>query len=117
MEDEIPLSNAVRIKLEKEGFNTVSARTVQQALEYLEAGVEIDVIWLDHYLLGKENGLDFVAKIKRTDSKWKNLPIFVVSNTASHEKVQTYLKLGVDKYYIKAEHRLDDIVKETSKYK
>jgi len=81
-------------------------------LNYLEDIGNIDAIWLDHYLLGKETGLDFVAKIKAQDGKWKNIPIFVVSNTASSSNVHSYMRLGVSKYYVKAEHRLDEIINE-----
>ncbi|MFA5125041.1 MAG: response regulator [Patescibacteria group bacterium] len=112
VEDERPLVEAIKIKLEKSGFAVTTARTVKQALQYLEEGVKIDVIWLDHYLLGQENGLDLVAKIKEEDSAWKAIPIFVVSNTATPDKVQSYLRLGVNKYYTKADFRLELIIKD-----
>jgi len=112
VEDELPLAEAVKIKLEKTGFTAVTARSVSQALDYLKDDVHIDAIWLDHYLLGQENGLDLVAQIKEKDSKWNNIPIFVVSNTASVDKVQSYLRLGVNKYYIKSNFRLDSIIKD-----
>jgi DNA-binding NarL/FixJ family response regulator len=57
-------------------------------------------------------GLDFVAKLKAPKSKWRKIPIFVVSNTASSANVRTYLRLGVSRYCVKAEQRLDKIVKE-----
>lgn len=112
LEDEVPLLNAIKKKLETEGCTVVTARSVEQGMEYLEELDHIDAIWLDHYLLGKESGLDFVNKIKTDNSIWKKIPIFVVSNTASQDKVNQYLRLGVDKYYIKAEHRLEKIVED-----
>ncbi|MEI6494941.1 MAG: response regulator [bacterium] len=115
LEDEQPLLDAVRIKLEKEGYHVVTARSVTQAFSYLEEGVQVDAVWLDHYLLGKEDGLDFVAKIKEEDSAWKNLPIFVVSNTASSDKVKSYLHLGVTQYYTKANYRLEQIIDDIKK--
>lgn len=111
IEDEKPLLNAIRIKLENSGFEVITARTVEQALHYMEDVAQIDVIWLDHYLLGKGTGLDFVVAIKNND-KWKKIPIFVVSNTASPEKVRSYIKFGVTKYYTKADFRLDQIIKD-----
>ena len=111
IEDERPLAEAIRLKLTKEGFVVETAQTVADALAILEEK-QIDVIWLDHYLLGKEDGIDLVSKLKQEDSKFKMIPIFVVSNTASPEKVQTYISLGVDRYYVKAEHRLDEIVSD-----
>ncbi|MDO8183432.1 MAG: response regulator [bacterium] len=112
IEDERPLAKIIQAKLEKGGFDVITARTVDQGLEYLEEVPDIDVIWLDHYLPGDKSGLDFVAKIKGPGSKWVKVPIFVVSNTASNSNVRSYLQLGVTKYSVKAEHRLDEIVGE-----
>ena len=109
IEDERPLQEAIKIKLEKSGFEVLSARSVAQALGYLEDVKRIDGVWLDHYLLGAANGLDFVARVK-AHKAWTNLPIFVVSNTASPEKVRAYLHLGVDKYYTKTDYRLEQII-------
>ena len=111
LEDEIPLQNAIQVKLESNDFNVITARRVVNGIDILENENKIDVIWLDHYLLGKEDGLDFVAKVKEND-QWKSIPIFVVSNTASPEKFQTYLKFGVKEYYTKSDFKLEDIIKE-----
>lgn len=112
VEDERPLAEAIKKKLEKCDFEVVTARTVEQAMSYFDEQVKINGIWLDHYLLGKENGLDLVTKIKSEESEWKTIPIFVVSNTASPDKVQAYLKLGVDKYYTKADFKLEEIIND-----
>ena len=114
LEDEKPLLNAITKKLNKHGFNVLSARSVGQAVEYLEdKDIEhIDAIWLDHYLLGERNGLEFVAFVKNDKSKWKKIPIFVVSNTATPDKVQSYLELGVSKYHTKSDVRLDTVIQE-----
>ncbi|HUQ30271.1 MAG TPA: response regulator [Candidatus Paceibacterota bacterium] len=115
VEDERPLAEAISLKLKKNNFDVVSARSVEQALDYLNGSVAIDAIWLDHYLLGKENGLDLVMTLKGSEGKWKGIPIFVVSNTAGPDKVQSYIRLGVNKYFVKAENRLDDIITEIKK--
>jgi CheY-like chemotaxis protein len=115
VEDEKPLMDAIKKKLEISGFNVVSARDVPQAIGYLDDLEKIDLVWLDHYLLGKENGLDLVTKMKAEDSRWKNIHIFVVSNTATPEKINSYLYLGVDKYYTKSDYRLDDIIMDINK--
>ena len=112
IEDERPLVQAIETKLEKNGFTVVTARTVDQAVGYLEDINDISAIWLDHYLPGEKTGLDFVALLKNEGSKWKNLPLFIVSNTASRDNVSSYMQLGVTKYCVKAEHRLDQIVQD-----
>lgn len=109
IEDERPLVKIIETKLEKQGFNVVTARTVDQGFEYLKEIANIDAIWLDHYLSGEKTGLDFVIKLKSKDSKWRKIPIFIVSNTATNSNVKSYLRLGVTKYFVKAEQRLDEI--------
>ncbi len=115
LEDERPLLEAIRKKLELSGFDVVTARAVDQALNYLTDLERVDVIWLDHYLLGKENGLDFVVKVKASP-KWKIIPLFVVSNTGSPNKMQSYLMLGITKYFTKADYRLEDIIGNIQKF-
>ncbi|MCP6719841.1 MAG: response regulator [Patescibacteria group bacterium] len=112
VEDERSLLDVVKEKLEIDGFNVITARSVEEALPYLEDPEKISVIWLDHYLIGKESGLDLVARLKSGDSKWKNIPIFVVSNTASSNNIRTYIKLGAYKYYTKADYSLKSIIKD-----
>ena len=116
VEDERPLADAIKAKLEKSGFAVVTSRTVEQTISYLEDIGVVDAVWLDHYLLGKENGLDFVTKLKARDGRWSHVPIFVVSNTAGPDKVQSYIRLGINKYYTKADHRLDEIISEIKSF-
>jgi CheY-like chemotaxis protein len=131
IEDERPLLAVVNEKLEKSGFGVITARSVdqvfnanlekndmgiisassiRQALEYLGDLEQVDAIWLDHNLLGKETGLDFVRKFKANGGRWKNIPIFVISNTESPKTIQSYVELGISKYYVKSNHRLDQII-------
>lgn len=133
IEDERPLLEVVNTRLEKSGFGVMTARSVdevfnaglakkglgviaassiQQALNYLEDLEKIDAIWLDHNLIGKENGIDFVKKLKANGGRWKKIPIFVVSNTEGPETIKTYVNLGVSKYYVKSNHKLDEIIKD-----
>jgi CheY-like chemotaxis protein len=111
VEDEAPLLRAIQKKLETNDYNVVTARTVEQALGLMEDIENIDLVWLDHYLLGKDTGLEFVKKIKENKA-WAEIPIFLVTNTATSSKVHTYIGLGVDKYFIKSSARLDDIIDE-----
>lgn len=115
VEDEKPLADAIRIKLEKNGFSVVTARTVDRAWDLLEDLGNISVVWLDHCLLGKENGLDLVVKIKN-DERFKPIPIFVVSNTATQNKVKCYIALGIKHYYTKSNYRLDQIIGDINNY-
>ncbi|MDO8231854.1 MAG: response regulator [bacterium] len=137
IEDERPLLEAINAKLEKNGFNVIAARsveqafnakirkndlgvitvrTIEQALEYLERLERIDAIWLDHHLLGKEDGLDFVKKFKANGGRWNKIPVFVVSNAANPATVKSYIHSGVSKYYVKSDHRLDEIIADIESF-
>lgn len=133
IEDEKSLLEVVKTKLEKSGFNVITSRSVtdafgmplsedktgaitltsvEKALKHLNELEQVNAIWLDHNLIGEEDGLDFVTKLKANGGKWSEVPIFVISNTSDPELVKTYAKLGANKYYIKAEYKLEKIIEE-----
>jgi CheY-like chemotaxis protein len=133
IEDERPLLDVVDAKLKKHGFGVITARsvdqvfnanlekngpgiisvkTIMQALDFLNDLEQVDAIWLDHNLLGKENGIDLIKKIKSNGGKWKKIPIFVVSNSEGAKTIKSYVDLGISKYYVKSNHRLDEIIKD-----
>lgn len=115
LEDEKPLSRVIQAKLEKTGFHSYMAQSVEEGQRLLNKIKDIDAIWLDHYLLGEEDGLSFAKECKR-DSKYKDIPIFLVSNTASQEKILQYRHLGVNKCYLKAETQLNRVIQEISSF-
>lgn len=111
IEDELLLLQAISKKLKINNFEVISYTMGRQAIDYLK-NIEIlpDVIWLDYYLTDM-NGLEFMKVIK-DNKKWKDIPVMVVSNSASEEKINSLLDLGANKYILKAEERLDDIIKD-----
>jgi CheY-like chemotaxis protein len=136
IEDERPLLAIIQIKLEKKGMKVITSRSVERAfsieieknagkyismssvesaLKHLEDLEKVGAIWLDHNLLGSDNGIDFVTKLKANGGHWKNIPIFVVSNTSDPALVKQYAKLKVPNYYVKAEHTLESIVGDIQK--
>ena len=112
VEDEMPLLEVIKKKLQLNDYSVITARSVDQDFEYLKEVGDVDVIWLDHYLLGKKSGLDFTAELKKTGSPWKHIPIIVVGNSAGPFEIRKYYALGVVHYYLKAETRLEQIVRD-----
>lgn len=111
VEDERALQSAIKTMLERQKFTVLTASTASKALELLNE-TKVDAIWLDHYLIGDQNGLDLVTKLKAEDSPWKKIPVIVVSNSSSPQKVNSYLELGVTEYLSKSDYKLDDIIKK-----
>ena len=109
VEDERPLLRVVQERFEQFDMETVTARSCDQAMSYLDDMKDCSAIWLDHYLVGNKTGLDFIADLKENE-ELSSIPIFIVTNSGLHDKEQTYLALGAEKYFVKANHKLDEII-------
>ncbi|EKD62446.1 MAG: hypothetical protein ACD_52C00164G0003 [uncultured bacterium] len=115
VEDEFLLLEAIEKKLKLNGFEVVSCSSGHQAIDYLKNLPELpDAIWLDYHL-GDMDGITIMQEIKKSD-KLSKIPVIVVSNSASPDKVQNMLELGAKKYLLKAEYRLDDLIAEVKKF-
>lgn len=111
VEDEQMLLDAITKKLTNSGYEAVPCEGGAQALAYLNShahDVLPDVIWLDYYLKDM-NGIELMNQLK-TDPKFQQIPVVVVSNSASADKVHHMLALGATKYIVKADYRLDQII-------
>jgi len=116
IEDEPLLLEAIGNKLEIEGVRTVLCAGGKEALDHLTNDSNPpDAIWLDYYLKDMD-GLAFMNTIKQ-NANWQNIPVIVVSNSANAQRVNTMLALGVKKYLLKADYRMDDIIKIISSIK
>lgn len=110
VEDEELLLQAVTKKLTLNNMKVISCIGGQQALDYLKSLPKFpDVIWLDYYLQDL-NGLEFMEELNKVPA-YSKIPVLVVSNSASNEKVYNMLRLGAKRYILKADYRLDEIIK------
>lgn len=109
IEDEELLQEAISKKLQLSGLHVISCTSGKDALKKLmNIPTPPNAIWLDYYLKDM-NGLEFMQELKKSP-KLANIPVIVVSNSASLQKVNSMLALGAKQYLLKAEHRLDDII-------
>ena len=115
VEDEYLLLEAISRKLELNKYGVVSCSSGRQALDYLKNLPEMpSAIWLDYHL-GDMDGITFMQEIRK-NALWSKIPVVVISNSASDDKVKNMLALGAKKYLLKAEYRLDDLIAEISKF-
>ena len=109
VEDESLLLQAISKKLELNDIVTIPCISGAQAIEHLSNLLELpDAIWLD-YQLKDMDGIEFMEHLKEKEA-WAQIPVIVVSNSASKSKVHRMLTLGVRKYFLKAAHRLDELI-------
>lgn len=114
IEDELPLLNVIKIKLKDAGFTVFGVTNVDDAFKVLEKEGNVDLIWLDHYL-PKKNGLEFVILLKQ-QQKTKDIPIFLVSNSTNLKDIYSYVNLGINKYYVKMDSSITDIISAVKLY-
>jgi two-component system response regulator len=109
VEDEPLLLEAIGKKMEIEQLPAHLCSTGDEALAYLASAKQIPAaIWLDYHLTDMD-GLTFMSQLQKNEH-WKDIPVVVVSNTASDDKINAMLLLGAKKYIVKAENRLTDII-------
>lgn len=110
IEDEALLLSAIQKKLMLEGHDVIGFDSGQKAIDYLSDNNKFpDAIWLDYYLKDID-GLQFMHQLQQLASA-EEVPVIVVSNSASDEKVHNMLALGAKEYFLKAQYRLDEIIK------
>ena len=50
-----------------------------------------------------------MIQLKKKET-WAQIPVIVVSNSASEDKVNNMLVLGAKQYFLKTEYRLDELI-------
>ena len=109
VEDEEMLLRAIEKKLKMAGKTVIACVSGKIAMEELKNAAQVpDVIWLDYYLKDMD-GLGFMSFLK-ADERLANIPVVVVSNSATPDKVLNMKAMGVKRYILKADSRLDELV-------
>lgn len=106
-EDEKPLLHALVLKLEHEGYVVDTARDGNECLELLQKET-YDVLLLD-MIMPNMDGYEVLEFIQEHTIATR---ILVLSNLSQDEDVQRALKLGADKFYVKANVSLATIVND-----
>jgi CheY-like chemotaxis protein len=107
VEDEAALQEAIKVKLVSEGFDYIAAISAEEAFVFLETG-RPDIIWLDLLMPGM-GGFAFLEKL-RIMPELKDLPVVIVSVSASPEKIKRAFELNVVDYIVKSQYKLGDII-------
>lgn len=110
VEDEKPLSHALMLKLQHEGFDVTGASNGQECLDFIESQ-PFDVVLLD-LMMPTMDGFQVLATLQK---KPKMPTVFVLSNLSQHEDEERVLSLGAKKFFIKSDTPLTTIVEEVKK--
>jgi CheY-like chemotaxis protein len=99
-------------KLREASFEFDVAEDGREALKKIEQMP--DLILLDIILPGID-GWEILEKVKG-DPQLKSIPVFVLSNLGQKSEVEKALKLGADKYLIKANFTPSQVVEEIKRW-
>ena len=113
IEDEIILAEMYRDKFIQAGFKVVSVYSAEEALKILQKEVP-DLILLD-ILLPRENGVSFLARIKK-NPKLSSIPVVAFSNYDDPETKKQAFKLEVKDYLIKTNYTPRKIIERVKSY-
>ncbi|MDF1498123.1 MAG: response regulator [Patescibacteria group bacterium] len=113
IEDDKFLLKAYEIKLRKESFNVIVAMNGNEGLELAKKEVP-SIIILD-LMLPKMNGFDFL-KIIKNEKELKNIPVIAISVLGQRTDQEKAINLGAEKYLIKTDNTLEEIIVNIKKY-
>src|SRR3989344_2880277 len=97
VEDDNFLANAISIKLKSSGFEVNSANDSDQTYKILATFIP-DIILLD-LLLPKKDGFTILKELK-SNKKFQNIPVIVISNLGQKEDMEEAIELGAVKYIV-----------------
>lgn len=113
VEDDLSLAEAIHLKLSHAGFEAAMMVSAEAAVGWLKEHTP-DFIWLDMLLPGM-SGLDFLEYL-RSNEKYKNIPVLIVSVSTGPEKMKRALELNIIDFISKADHDIKDVVGQVSAY-
>ena len=112
-EDDAFLQRMYATKLDGDGFNVISASDGQEALDKASS-TEIDAVLLD-ILMPKKSGFE-VLKEMRANSKFKDLPIIILTNLNDTDDIKKAKALGASEYVVKSHFLPSEVVELVQKH-
>lgn len=112
--DDDPICREIhRRLLPRAGYAVVVATNGKDALTALKEHTP-DLILLD-LAMPQMDGLTFLKHL-REDTRFKELPVFLITALASRETVKIAGSLGVRDYFVKAEFTMESLYERIRKY-
>lgn len=106
-EDEKPMANAVKLKLEKNGFEAVIANNGLEAINELKKG-NFDLALLD-LIMPVKDGFGVLEEVKKLGIK---TPIIVASNLSQGGDIEKAKELGAVDYFVKSDTPISEVVEK-----
>jgi DNA-binding response OmpR family regulator len=109
VEDDPFLIDIYTTKFKEAGFSVETADSGENVLEKVKEK-KFDLVILD-IVLPQLDGWEVIGRIK-SDPESKDLKVIILSNLGQKEEVEKGMKLGAEKYLIKAHYTPSQVVEE-----
>lgn len=112
IEDDPFLIDIYQTKLKEKNFEVFLAENGKEVFDILKEK-KPDLILLD-IVLPYIDGWEVLKKIKN-DPKFKDIKVIIMSNLSQKQEIEKGLKLGAEKYLIKAHYTPSEVIEEIEK--
>ena len=109
IEDELSMQRALKNKLEQAGFSVVTADDGESGIAKIREA-KPDLVLLD-LIMPKLDGISVLREIK-SDESLKNVPVVILTNLSTGDKVAEAMQLGTFDFLVKANYSLDDVLRK-----
>lgn len=112
VEDEQSMQRALKNKLEHAGYSVIAANDGEEAIEALRSADKPDLVLLD-LIMPKLDGISVLRQMKGDDAL-RPVPVVILTNLSSGDKVAEAMQLGTFDFLVKANYSLDDVLKKVN---
>lgn len=112
IEDEEIITNLLKKKLKREGYEVSIATNGEEGLEKMKSE-KPDLILLD-IVMPKKGGFEVMEEMNK-DEELKKIPVIVISNSGQPVELDKAKKLGAKDWLIKTEFDPEEVVKKVKK--
>src|SRR5687768_9688485 len=112
VEDEQSMQRALKNKLEHAGYAVIAANDGEEAIDALRSANKPDLVLLD-LIMPKLDGISVLRQMKGDDAL-RPVPVVILTNLSSGDKVAEAMQLGTFDFLVKANYSLDDVLKKVN---
>lgn len=109
VEDELTMQRALKNRLEHAGYAVHTANDGVEAVAAMEK-TSPDLVLLD-LIMPKLDGISVLRQMKASPAL-KGIPVVILTNLSSGDKVAEAMQLGTFDFLVKANYSLDDVLKK-----
>ena len=105
------MQRALKSKLEHGGYAVHAAADGEEAMAYLKTETP-NLVLLD-LIMPKIDGISVLHQMK-ADERLRAVPVVILTNLSSGDKVAEAMALGTFDFLVKANYSLDDVLKKVT---